>query len=96
MFNLIQDSFLLHFKWTIFPYVPDYLWAIGYYPKTFLGPTFHIVRSQIILGSGKQKPCKANWNVKKITDESKPKNKIKNLKKVKNMKDNGCNEWQEI
>jgi hypothetical protein len=30
--------------------------------------------------------------VKKITDESKPKNKIKYPKKVKNMKDNGCNE----
>jgi hypothetical protein len=29
--------------------------------------------------------------VKKITDEAKPKSKIKNPKKVENVKDNGCN-----
>lgn len=30
--------------------------------------------------------------MKKITNEAKPKNKAKNPKKVKKMKDNGCNE----
>jgi len=59
---------------------------------TLLGPNFHIVKFQIILGSRKQKPYKTNGNVKKITNDAKPKNKAKNPKKVKNMKDNGCNE----
>ncbi len=93
---LFKNPSLLQFKWTTFPYVLDYLWTFGYYPKTLLGPSFHIVRFQIILSFGKQKPCKTNWNVKKIIDEAKPKNKNKNPKKMENVKDNGCNEWQEI